>query len=68
MLSCIVPSTRQKYEDLCDAAAELEQRESQGEDAASVEGKHVHAVYEVIASHFSATRFAIWPKVTAFAA
>ena len=31
--------------------------------AADMEGRHVHAVYEVIAAHFSSTRFAIWPKV-----
>ena len=31
--------------------------------AAEMEGRHVHAVYEVIAVHFSSTRFAIWPKV-----
>ena len=28
------------------------------------EAQHVHGVYDVIASHFSATRFAVWPKVT----
>lgn len=28
-----------------------------------MEEDHVHAVYEVIASHFSDTRFAVWPKV-----
>ena len=31
--------------------------------AADMEGRHVHAVYEVIATHFSSTRFAVWPKV-----
>jgi len=34
-----------------------------GEVDAGMESRHVHAVYEVIASHFSATRFAVWPKV-----
>lgn len=28
------------------------------------EARHVHSVYDVIASHFSATRFAVWPKVS----
>jgi alkylated DNA repair protein alkB family protein 8 len=31
-----------------------------------MEGGHVQNVYEAIAPHFSATRFAIWPKVKAF--
>lgn len=35
-----------------------------GESAAEVESRHVHAVYEVIASHFSSTRFAVWPKAS----
>jgi hypothetical protein len=30
-----------------------------------LEQTHVHEVYDVIAPHFSATRFAIWPKVRA---
>ena len=29
-----------------------------------MEKDHVHAVYEVIAAHFSDTRFAVWPKVS----
>jgi hypothetical protein len=28
-----------------------------------LESRYVHSVYDIIASHFSATRFAIWPKV-----
>lgn len=31
-----------------------------------MEGGHVQNVYEAIAPHFSATRFAIWPKVKTF--
>lgn len=31
-------------------------------DALRLEAAHVHSVYEAIAAHFSATRFAIWPK------
>ena len=34
--------------------------------AEDLENRHVHAVYDVIASHFSATRYAVWPKVGAF--
>jgi hypothetical protein len=30
-----------------------------------LEQTHVHEVYDVIAPHFSATRFAVWPKVRA---
>ena len=31
--------------------------------AQQMESRYVHGVYDIIASHFSATRFAIWPKV-----
>lgn len=31
-----------------------------------IEKKYVHRVYDAIAPHFSATRFAKWPKVSAF--
>ncbi|KAK1436385.1 hypothetical protein QVD17_02164 [Tagetes erecta] len=31
-----------------------------------IEKKHVHRVYDAIAPHFSATRFAKWPKVSSF--
>lgn len=31
-----------------------------------IEKKYVHHVYDAIAPHFSSTRFAKWPKVTAF--
>jgi hypothetical protein len=27
-----------------------------------LEARYVHSVYDIIATHFSATRFAIWPK------
>ncbi|CAK7269070.1 tRNA methyltransferase, has a role in tRNA modification [Sporothrix epigloea] len=36
------------------------------EDASHYEQTHVHAVYEAIADHFSATRYAPWPLVTQF--
>ena len=29
-----------------------------------MESRYVHGVYDIIAGHFSATRFAIWPKVS----
>ena len=29
-----------------------------------IESRFVHGVYDIIAGHFSATRFAIWPKVS----
>eukprot|EP00210_Caulerpa_lentillifera_P001893 g1821.t1 len=32
----------------------------------NIEEEHVHQVYDVIARHFSSTRFAIWPKVKQF--
>ena len=28
-----------------------------------MESRYVHGVYDIIAGHFSATRYAIWPKV-----
>lgn len=34
--------------------------------AAQLEQLYVHQVYDAIASHFSATRFAVWPKVRLF--
>jgi hypothetical protein len=36
--------------------------------AAALEAAYVHQVYDAIAPHFSATRFAIWPKVGALGA
>ncbi len=36
--------------------------------AASYEQSHVHAVYDAIADHFSATRYAPWPLVARFLA
>lgn len=33
-----------------------------------MEARYVHSVYDIIATHFSATRFAIWPKVPTFPA
>ncbi|CAK7563338.1 MAG: tRNA methyltransferase, has a role in tRNA modification [Sporothrix epigloea] len=38
------------------------------EDASHYEQTHVHAVYEAIADHFSATRYAPWPLVAQFLA
>ncbi len=29
-----------------------------------MERRYVHGVYDIIAGHFSATRFAVWPKVS----
>lgn len=31
-----------------------------------MEARYVHNVYDIIATHFSATRFAIWPKVPVY--
>lgn len=31
-----------------------------------MEARYVHNVYDIIATHFSATRFAIWPKVAVY--
>ncbi|GIL80789.1 hypothetical protein Vretifemale_9845, partial [Volvox reticuliferus] len=47
---------------------EAEDKEEEEEEArlAALEAEHVHKVYDAIAPHFSATRFAIWPKVRAF--
>ena len=35
----------------------------QSSAAEQMESRYVHGVYDIIAGHFSATRFAIWPKV-----
>jgi alkylated DNA repair protein alkB family protein 8 len=35
-------------------------------EASRLESDHVHAVYELIADHFSHTRHTAWPKVAAF--
>ncbi|KAJ9515470.1 hypothetical protein QJQ45_016460 [Haematococcus lacustris] len=37
-----------------------------GQQLQALEDRHVNAVYDAIASHFSATRFAIWPRVREF--
>lgn len=39
-----------------------------GESAAAYEQVHVHEVYDAIADHFSATRYAPWPLVARFLA
>lgn len=36
------------------------------EESPEIERTHVHHVYDTIASHFSATRYKPWPRVTAF--
>ena len=46
-----------------DAAASLVERAQKFPD---MEKSHVHEVYDSIAGHFSATRFAIWPEVKRF--
>jgi hypothetical protein len=33
---------------------------------AALEARYVHSVYDAIAPHFAATRFAVWPRVRAF--
>lgn len=48
---------------LAEPDRKIQTRDGSNEAAAAMEGRHVHAVYDVIASHFSATRFAVWPKV-----
>ncbi len=45
--------TSGREESGCSSEAHLEQ----------LEALHVHSVYDIIADHFSATRFAVWPKV-----
>jgi len=37
-----------------------------GSDPISFESNHVHKVYDVIASHFSSTRYKPWPRVREF--
>ena len=46
-----------------DAGGMLQKNVSNPLLEASMEEEHVHNVYNVIAQHFSATRFAVWPKV-----
>eukprot|EP00892_Ulva_mutabilis_P010783 jgi/Ulvmu1/8077/UM004_0314.1 len=50
------------------AAGGLAEGEEGAEDAQlrQLEAEHVHRVYDAIAPHFSATRFAIWPAVRRF--
>ncbi len=56
----------------CDSAAVQhgkaqpdQQHDSTASSAAGqqMESRYVHGVYDIIAGHFSATRYAIWPKV-----
>ena len=56
----------------CDSAAVQhgkaqpdQQHDSSASSAAGqqMESRYVHGVYNIIAGHFSATRYAIWPKV-----
>eukprot|EP00798_Chlamydomonas_sp_ICE-L_P028412 gene28412-31553_t len=55
--------TVQEPERGCSASHEEEEDESALQQ---LENDHVVAVYDAIAQHFSATRFAIWPKVKEF--
>jgi len=46
------------------ASADGQHESSQSSKAGQqMESRYVHGVYDIIAGHFSATRFAIWPKV-----
>lgn len=56
--SCILPSISIKQD----------QRSSSSsvQSTPEIEKKYVHRVYDAIAPHFSATRFAKWPKVASF--
>ena len=47
------------------SSAGIQQGDSQSSAAGQqMESRYVHGVYDIIAGHFSATRFAIWPKVS----
>lgn len=53
-----------RQEDL--PADEADGLNGDGRGPASLEESHVHRVYDKIAAHFSATRYATWPVVSAF--
>jgi alkylated DNA repair protein alkB family protein 8 len=55
--------TEQQEQHDCEDTLQQEAGSSRG---AALEAQHVSNVYDAIAPHFSATRFAIWPKVRAF--
>lgn len=40
--------------------------EEQDRQLAALESQFVHSIYNAIAPHFAATRFAVWPRVRAF--
>ena len=77
-----IPPTRAALKAAAEAAAKTEGRITPGEDEARFERKeafstsginaqaleesNVQAVYDAIAPHFSATRFAVWPAVRRF--
>ena len=51
--------------DLAGSAASQQRLEAHGRAGQSceqLEAQYVHQVYDAISPHFSATRFAIWPK------
>jgi hypothetical protein len=43
-----------------------DQESRQDRQLAALESQFVHSIYNAIAPHFAATRFAVWPKVRAF--
>jgi len=69
----IIPPTRHVLEEQAKAEAVAEARRGEEGDAARTTTTHarqleesVNQVYNAIAPHFAATRFAIWPKIRAF--
>ena len=64
-----------KFTDKCDTyklnsgvnnAFVISKEEAESEEPTDIEKKHVYAVYEKIAPHFSNTRYKPWPKVVNF--
>lgn len=50
----------------CPSSLETQHIQSSSQDPERYESKHVHAVYEQIATHFSSTRYKPWPIVDSF--
>ena len=46
----------------CAADAQLRPSAQAGQSCEQLEAQYVHQVYDAISPHFSATRFAIWPR------
>ena len=46
------------------SSAGIQHGEQSSSAGQQMESRYVHGVYDIIAGHFSATRFAIWPKVS----